>query len=198
MDRLLIKIPEVIGTKHLYLRCFRPGDEAWYLDMIRKNRNLLSGTDSFCETVTVEDEKEAAILIRRLALGWDAREIMNLGVFVRGSDEFIGQIVIEPVNWELPEFCIDFFWDSDHDDPEMHQEALAAGLDAVFRYLAAQRITIWCPAEDDYRAESLRQAGFQAEGRLRSNRRMSDGTLADTMVYGLIRPDRGSLTTHSP
>lgn len=189
MNRLLIKIPEVIGTQHLYLRCFRPGDEKWYLEMIQKNREHLGETDSFCELSGIETEEEVSILIRRFSLNWDSRDVMNIGVFIRGTDEFIGQFILEPVNWELPEFCFDFFWDIDHQTHSEKTEALQALVRTIFQYLSAERISVWCPADAPAKAAILQATGFKKEGCLRSNRRRSDGTLSSTDVFSVIRTE---------
>jgi RimJ/RimL family protein N-acetyltransferase len=187
MHKLLLDIPTHIETERLYLRCYRPGDGQWYYAMSQKNRSHLMQYESENVVMTIKSEEDAEIVVRDLAAAWVARNCFFMGAFDKKSDEFVAQIYVGPVNWELPEFQIGYFVDKDHEGQGYVTEAVKATLQFIFEHLKAHRVRLEC---DDTNARSYQVAercGMVREGHVRENKKNSDGTFSGTLHFGLLR-----------
>jgi RimJ/RimL family protein N-acetyltransferase len=187
MHKLLLDIPTHIETERLYLRCYRPGDGQWYYAMSQKNRSHLMQYESENVVMTIKSEEDAEIVVRDLAAAWVARNCFFMGAFDKKSDEFVAQIYVGPVNWELPEFQIGYFVDEDHEGQGYVTEAVKATLQFIFEHLKAHRVRLEC---DDTNARSYQVAercGMVREGHVRENKKNSDGTFSGTLHFGLLR-----------
>jgi ribosomal-protein-alanine N-acetyltransferase len=187
--RLLLDIPERIEAERLYLRPYKQGDGQWYYAMSRKNRAHLERYEPDNAATSLKTEQEAEILVRKLAADWAARNCFFMGAFERGTDEFVAQIYVGPVDWDLPEFSIGYFADVDHEGQGFVTEAVKAALRFAFEHLAAHRVRIEC---DDTNVRSYRVAercAFVREAHIRENKKNPDGTITGTMIYGLLRTE---------
>jgi len=187
MHKLLLDIPTRIETERLYLRSYQPGDGPWYYAMSQKNRSHLMHYESDNVAMGIKSEEEAEMVMCDLALDWMARNCFFLGAFEKRTDEFVAQIYIGPVNWDLPEFQIGYFVDQEHEGQGFVTEAVKVTLGFVFNHLKAHRIRLEC---DDTNVRSIRVAercGMVREGHIRENKRNSDGIYSGTLYYGLLR-----------
>jgi len=187
MHKLLLDIPTRIETERLYLRSYQPGDGPWYYAMSQKNRSHLMRYESDNVAMGIKSEEEAEMVMCDLALDWMARNCFFLGAFEKRTDEFVAQIYIGPVNWDLPEFQIGYFVDQEHEGQGFVTEAVKVTLGFVFNHLKAHRIRLEC---DDTNVRSIRVAercGMVREGHIRENKRNSDGIYSGTLYYGLLR-----------
>jgi len=189
MHKMLLDIPTRIETERLYLRCYAPGDGPWYYAMSQKNREHLACYESGNVVMTIKTEEDAEIAVRDLAADWVARNCFFMGAFDKRTDEFVAQIYVGPVNWELPEFAIGYFADVDHEGRGYVTEAVRAALEFIFEYLKAHRVRLEC---DDTNVHSIRVAercGMVQEAHFRENKRNPDGTLSGTLCFGLLRSE---------
>jgi ribosomal-protein-alanine N-acetyltransferase len=189
MQKALPDIPSRIETERLYLRPYAEGDGRWYYPMSQKNLAHLSRYESENPVMAIRSEREAENLVRSLAVQWAERRSFFLGAFDRSSDEFVAQVFVGPVSWELPEFQIGYFVDKAHEGRGYVSEAVRAALGFVFQHLHAGRVRLEC---DDTNARSIRVAercGMVREGHLRQNKKNKDGTLSGTMIYGLLKSE---------
>jgi ribosomal-protein-alanine N-acetyltransferase len=112
-----------------------------------------------------------------------------LGAFDRESDEFVAQVYVGPVRWEVPEFEIGYFVDVEHEGQGYVSAAVRAALGFAFRHLGAHRVRAEC---DDTNLRSRRVAercGLVLEGHVRQNKRNADGTLSGTLHFGLLKSE---------
>jgi RimJ/RimL family protein N-acetyltransferase len=189
MHKMLLDLPIRIETQRLYLRPYKPGDGDWFYPMSQRNRAHLKRYEGNNVVMTVESAEQAEVLVRELAAEWVARNCFFLGVFDRESDEFVAQIYIGPLDWELPKFSIGFFADVDHQGQGYVTEAVIAALQFIFNHLYAHRVQMEC---DDTNLRSCRIAercGFTREGHLRENKLNTNRQLSGTLLYGMLRRD---------
>ena len=187
MDKLLLKIPTYLEAERLYLRCYQPGDGPWYYTMSQKNRAHLTPFEAENAAMTIKTEKDAEIVVRSLAEEWAARNSFFMGVFDKQSHEFVAQMYIGAVHWDLPEFEVGYFADVDHEGHGYVTEAVKAALSFIFEHLQAHRVRLEC---DDTNPRSIRVAersGLPLEGHIRENNRRPDGTISGTLHFGLLR-----------
>jgi RimJ/RimL family protein N-acetyltransferase len=189
MDKSLLDIPVRIETERLYLRCYQPGDGRWYYPVSQKNRAHLLRYESGNIVMTINSEADAEAVVQDLAAAWAARNSFFIGAFDKQTDEFVAQIYIGPVNWDLPEFEIGYFVDKDHEGHGYVTEAVQATLGFIFEHLRAHRVRLEC---DDTNRRSYRVAercGMVREGHFRENKRSSDGVFSGTLHFGLLRSE---------
>ena len=187
MHKFLLDIPTRIDTERLYLRSYQPGDGPWYFAMSQKNQSHLMRYEADNVVMGIKSDEDAEIVVRDLAAEWVARNSFFLGVFDKRTDEFVAQIYVGPVSWDLPEFQIGYFVDKDFEGQGYVTEAAKAALRFAFEHLRAHRVRLRC---DDTNVPSRRVAercGMVREGHIRENKRNEDGSITGTLLYGLLR-----------
>jgi aminoglycoside 6'-N-acetyltransferase len=158
--------------------------------MSHRNRTHLARYEAENVALSIYTQEEAEALVQELAADWTAGNCFFLGAFERATGEFVAQIYLGPVNWDLPEFEIGYFADRDHQRQGFVTEAVQAVVRIAFEHLHAHRLRIEC---DDTNVPSCRVAercGFVREGYIRENKLGPDGTLSGTVHYGLLKSDR--------
>lgn len=189
MQKVLLNVPTRIETKRLFLRCYEPGDGQWYYAMSQRNRSHLMRYEAGNVAMSIASQEEAEILMRELVAEWVARDRFFMGVFHKATGDFVAQIYVGPVNWDLPEFEIGYFADVDHAGQGFVTEAVKAALRFIFEHLKAHRVRIQC---DDTNVRSIRVAercGFVREGHFRENKKNANGTFAGTLYFGLLKSE---------
>ena len=107
------------------MRSYLPGDGPMYFAVSQKNRTHLARYEAGNAILSIKSEQDAEILVREFAGYWMARKYFFLGVFDKETDEFLAQIYIGPVNWDVPEFAIGYFVDKDHEGQGYVTEAVS-------------------------------------------------------------------------
>lgn len=189
MHPALPGIPSRIETERLYLRCYAEGDGRWYYPMSRRNLAHLSRYEAENPVMAIRSERDAEDLVRSFAVQWAERRNFFLGAFDKSNDQFVAQVYVGPVSWELPEFQVGYFVDEAHEGRGYVTEAVRAALRFVFHHLNACRVRLEC---DDTNLRSMRVAercGMVREGHLRQNKKNRDGSCSGTMLYGLLKSD---------
>lgn len=187
MDKMLLDIPARFETKRTYLRSYEAGDGPWFYLMSQRNRTHLARYEADNVVMSIESEENAEVVVRELAAEWEARNFFFMGAFDRETDEFVAQIYVGPVNWDLPEFEIGFFVDRDHEGQGYVTEAVRATLGFIFEHLGAHRVRLECDDTNERSWRVAERCGLVQEGHIRENKVNADGTLTGTLHYGLLR-----------
>ena len=185
----LPEIPIRFETERLVLRRYHAGDGAWYYQAGQRNRQHLLPFESGNAILTIENEEDGEKVIGELAADWDAHKSFFLGGFEKSTGQFVVQIYIGVVDWQLPEFEIGYFVDKDHEGCGFVTEAVQASLAFIFQHLKAHRV---CLHTSDLNVRSWRVAercGFVKEGHLRETHRHPDGTFSGDFSYGLLKSE---------
>lgn len=187
MHRMLLEIPERVEAGRIYLRSYRAGDGQWYHAMSQKNRTHLARYEAENVVMSIESEQDAEIVVRELAAEWRARNCFFMGAFDKETDEFVAQVYVGPVNWDVPEFEIGFFVDKDHEGQGYVTEAVSATMGFIFEYLKAHRIRMECDDTNERSWRVAERCGMAREGHIRENKKNADGTLSGTLHFGLLK-----------
>ena len=161
--------------------------------MSQKNRAHLSEYESDNVIMSIQSVEEAEVLVRDLAANWIARNCFFLGAFDKQTREFVAQIYVGPVSWDLPEFQIDFFVDRDHEGQGYATESVNASLRFVFEHLGAHRVRMECDDTNERSCRVADRCGMVKEGHVRENKRRPDGTLSGTLHFGLLKREFDAL-----
>jgi RimJ/RimL family protein N-acetyltransferase len=189
MNKMLLDIPTRFETECLIVRCYEAGDGPMYYAAGVRNRDHLQRYESDNVILTAKTEEEAEILVRELHADWAARNCFFMGAFDKATREFVAQIYVGVVNWDLPEFALGYFADKDHEGQGFVTEALPAALRFIFEHLRAHRIRLETNETNTRSRRVAERRGFIQEGRLRASRRNPDGTFSDDVLYGLLKSE---------
>jgi aminoglycoside 6'-N-acetyltransferase len=183
---MFLEIPTRIEAKRIYLRSYEAGDGLWYYAMSQKNRTHLARHEAENVVMSIESEQDAEAVVQGLAGAWRARNSFFMGAFNREKDEFVAQLYIGPVNWNVPEFEIGFFVDRDHEGQGYVTEAVRAAMGFIFEHLGAHRVRMECDDTNERSWRVAERCGMVREGHIRENKRNVDGTLSGTLHFGLL------------
>jgi RimJ/RimL family protein N-acetyltransferase len=184
---MLLQIPTRIEARRIFLRSYEAGDGPWYYTMSQKNRTHLARYEADNVAMSIEGEHDAEVVVRELAAAWRARNSFFMGAFDRETDEFVAQVYVGPVNWDLPEFEIGFFVDKDHEGQGYVTEAVRAAMGFVFEHLKAHRVRMECDDTNERSQRVAERCGLVREGHTRENRANADGKLSGTLHFGLLK-----------
>lgn len=195
MYKMLLEIPARIEAQRIYLRRYEAGDGPWYYAMSQKNRAHLARYEADNVVMSIESEQDAEVVVRELAAEWRARTCFFMGAFDRETDEFVAQLYIGPVNWNVPEFEIGFFVDRDREGQGYVTEAVRAAMGFIFDHLRAHRVRMECDDTNERSWRIAERCGMVREGHIRENKRNADGTLSGTLHFGLLKREFEALDT---
>ena len=187
MHKMLLEIPARIEAERIYLRSYEAGDGQWFYAMSQKNRTHLARYEAENVVMSIQSEQDAEVVVRELAAEWGARNCFFMGAFDRETDEFVAQIYVVPVNWDVPEFEIGFFVDRDHQGQGYVTEAARAAMGFIFEHLRAHRVRLECDDTNERSRRVAERCGMVQEGHIRENKKNADGTLSGTLHFGLLK-----------
>ncbi len=185
--RQLHALPERLETDRLLLRPYRAADAPWYFAMAQRNRDHLQRHESANDIFNIHCEADADAVVRAFAQNWLVRSAFPLGVFLRGAEDFVGQVYLGVTNDALPALNLGFFADCTHVNHGYLTEAAGRAVAFAFEDLGAHRVGLWC---DDTNLPSRRIAercGFRLEGHVREDKRHPDDTVTGSLCFGLLR-----------
>jgi len=176
-----------IETQRLILRPYQPGDEVWYYEMSRQNREHLRQYESGNAVMSILTPKDAEAVVCEFSQKWETQKSFFLGAFCKDTQEFVAQIYIGVVNWESHEFELGYFADVHHEGKGYVSEAANGALRFLFERMNAQRVRLEC---DDTNVRSYKVAercGMVLEAHFPEDKQNPDGSLSGTYHYGLSR-----------
>ena len=186
---MLYDIPTRFESERLVIRGYEPGDGEMYFSVAERNRQHLARYESGNVILTIQNAEEGEILVRQLQADWLARKHFFMGAFEKTSGEFVAQIYVGPVNWELPEFMVGYFADCAYEGQGYVTEALRTILDFLFNDLGAHRLRLGCADTNLRSARVAERCGFRREGHLRENHKTSNGDYEGSYLYGLLHSE---------
>ena len=189
MNEMSRGIPKCIESDRLYLRCYKAGDGPMYYAVSQRNRVHLSRYEAENVVMGIESVKQAEDIVKELSADWDEQSCFFMGVFEKDTDEFLAQIYIGPVNWDVPEMEIGFFADVNHEGQGYVTEAVKAALGFIFEYLGAHRVRLECDDTNVRSQKVAERCGMVREGHIRENKRNVAGSLSGTMHYGILKKE---------
>jgi RimJ/RimL family protein N-acetyltransferase len=186
MEAIRAEFPTPFESERLILRSYHPGDGKWYYEMSLRNREHLLPFEAENVATNIASEAAAESLMVELEADWNAQRCFFIGAFEKNTGEFVAQIYVGPVDWNLPEFEIGYFAEVGHEGKGYVTEAVRATLGMLFKKLNAHRVRLAC-GESNLRSICVAErCGMQREGYLRENRRNPDGTYSGSYIYGLL------------
>lgn len=187
--RQLRALPKRLDTDRLFLRPYRADDAPWYFAMAQRNRDHLARHESGNSIFSIHCETDAARVLRDFAAQWQARTAFVLGVFLRDTKEFVGQIYLGITNNALPALNLGFFADCAHVNQGYLTEAARRAVAFAFDDLGAHRVGLWCDDTNTGSSRVAERCGFILEGHIREDKRLSDDSITGLLCFGLLQSE---------
>jgi ribosomal-protein-serine acetyltransferase len=187
MNKSSLYIPDRIETRRLYLRGYQAGDGTTYYAAGMRNRDHLAEFESDNVLMHLKSEQHAETVVRELAADWAARHCFFIGIFEKATDEWCGQVYVEPTDWELPEFIVGFVADVNYEGKGYISEAVNGVLDMLFRDINAYRIKSECNESNTRSRRLLERCGFKKQAYLSDTKGNTGGLTGRGCLYAVLR-----------
>ena len=188
LEKMLLEIPSKLETGRLCIRKYEEGDGRSFYDLLERNNNRAFLRNHIDEAITLKDANDAEIRIRQLSAFWVSRERFVLGIWLKASQLFIGQIWIEPKNLKVPSFELGWFLDQAYQGKGLATEAVIKSTKFLFEDLKAHKIIV-LTRDDNIRSKKLAErCGYIKEGHLRDHN-VSNGKRFGLYCYGMLKSE---------
>lgn len=188
MDPHQLDLPTEFSSERLFMRCYRPGDGAMYLEVIRENRDhLFEFLPEILETM--QNDADAEAVIRWQNSEWQQRNLFIFSIWEKGSGKFVGETYLANPDWHVPSLELGYFVVQESTGKGYATEAARAMLGYAFERLQVNRLDLQCREDNLASQRVAERCGFKLEGRQRLRHRKKDGTLVDRLWYGLLHAE---------
>jgi RimJ/RimL family protein N-acetyltransferase len=175
----------------LIIRKYADGDGSELHLLLERNNNRNFLRENVQEVAAIKTEEEAEIRIRRHAAEWVAWDRFVMGIWLKSEIRYIGEIWIEPKNWEVPLFEIGWFLDQSYQRRGMATEAARCSLNFLFNDLNAHKVVVVTRDTNPRSARLAERLGFHKEGHFRESG-IENGKRYGLFHYGMLRTEFSS------
>ena len=182
-------VPELLETERMVLRSPLPGDGP------AMNAAILETWESLHRWMpwarlrpSVENTEEIA---RRFRESFLARTDLPMFMFLQDRQTVVGSTGLHRMDWSVPRFEIGYWVRKRFVGQGYASEAVRALTHLAFTRMRAERVEIHCSHRNERSRKVAERCGFTFEGRLRNHGREASGELRDTLVYAVVKDDRG-------
>jgi len=188
MDPQQLELPEELHSDRLIIRKYQSSDGAALFALLERNNNRKALMPNVEEVATIKNRDAAELKIRRHAAEWITRKRFVMGVWLKIKDLYVGEIWIEPNQWQVPSFELGWFLDTGYWGMGYATEAAKRAMEFIFEDLKAHKIVV---ITRDYNERSYLLAerlGFVKEGHFREGR-IEEGKRFGLLYYGMLREE---------
>lgn len=182
-------LEEKLETQRLILRPYQQGDESDFMRLLQENSSILNPAfGGRLARVRVLDD--ARVQVRQLRTEWDNRKAFDFGVWVKATNEYIGDIALKNLDHRVPKAELGLYFTNWPAIREQAMEALQAILKFAFHTLQLNKVYLRCTASNLCYGDLVEELGFLKEGVIRNDFRGADSDeLLDLYYYGITRQD---------
>jgi RimJ/RimL family protein N-acetyltransferase len=188
MHKLPQDIPTLLDTERLVVRKYADGDGQELYSLLERNDNREFLRENVEEVAAIRTEEEAEIWVRKRSAEWLARERFVMGIWLKSEDRYVGQVWIEPKNWEVPSFEIGWFLDQGYQGRGIATEAVRRSLKLLFEDFKAHKAIAITRDTNVKSTRLIERLGFRREGHLRESG-VQDGKRYGLLYYGMLRTE---------
>jgi ribosomal-protein-serine acetyltransferase len=190
MDKKALSLPTKLETPRLNIRKYEKGDGKALFHLLERNSNRKYLKEHIDEATKVKTEEEAENRIKELSNDWTEKIRFVMGIWLNATDQYIGQIWIEPNKWKVPSFELGWFLEQTQQGKGIATEAAKASINFIFDYLNAYKIIV-ITRDDNIRSSKLAERlGFIKEGHLREHSVKKDGSRVGLYYYGMLKKEK--------
>ena len=189
LPETVIPVPERLTGRRLLLRIYDLGDAPLVSAAVRASRARLAPWLPWAETSHERLEDSIDFCARSRAHWLLRRDDINYGLFAREGGAYLGGIGLHAIDWQVRRFEIGYWLRDGAEGRGYMTEAVRLLSGLLFESLGAIRVEIRCDARNERSRRVAERSGYVPEARLRHHERAPDGTLRDTLILAMIRPD---------
>lgn len=156
---MILPIPFQIETERLTLRNYTPEDAGMLLKISRRNLQHWQEFESENILYALADPAAAVRAAGVMVEEWQAGRNYFIGIFIKGSGEFAGQIYLGPRE-KTGELEAGYVADLEHEGKGYITEALTAVLELVFTRVGVEKVWIHCSDHNPRSASVAQRCGF--------------------------------------
>ncbi len=154
-----------------------------------RNRDHLAEFESDNVLMHLKSKEHAEIVVRELARDWMDGNCFFIGIFEKATDQWCGQVYVEPTNWEALEFAIGFVADVHCEGKGYVSEAVNGVLEMLFGDLNAHLVKSECNENNTRSRRLLERCGFRREGYVQKDGINTDRSISKDSLYVLSQKD---------
>ncbi|MHA2142077.1 MAG: GNAT family N-acetyltransferase [Candidatus Thorarchaeota archaeon] len=188
MHKLLLEIPTLLKSEILIIRKYEKGDGKALLDLLERNNNREFLREAADEVDDIKTLNDAEVDVREHAAEWESRKRFVMGIWLKSTKEYIGQIWIEPKNWEVPSFELGYYIDQGYIRKGIATEAARRSLRFLFENLKAHKVIIITRDTNERSWKLAERLGFAREGHHRESS-IEDGKRWGLYYYGMLKSE---------
>jgi RimJ/RimL family protein N-acetyltransferase len=174
--------------ERVIVRPYRESDAPEVYRVIAASRDHLRPWLAFADEHQTIDETRDWII--HSMSEWLLRTALNVGVWERGSERFLGGSGFYPRNWPGRYFEVGYWLDAAATGQGYMTEAASLIVEYLFIQLDANRVEIRCDEKNLASASVARRLGFVHEACLRNEGLTPGGLLRNTLVFSMTPEDR--------
>ena len=169
---------------NLTLRPLNSEDTARFFDLLDRNRAHL--TDYFPQTIATVINLQACTDYIHKKMEEEAEKDCYCFVLEDESGGLQGYITIKNIDWTVPKCELAYFIDKDHKGRGIMSNALSAVVAHCFNDLQMNKVYLITALDNHPSRKLAEKTGFEVEGILRNNFKLSSGALVDMAYYGIL------------
>ncbi len=174
-------IPESFTSDRLLIRAPRPGDDTAVHAAVMESLPQLQRWMPWASPAPSPEEVEENLA--RAQEDFRAHRDLRLLLYSRADGSFVGSSGLQPIDWSVPRFEIGYWVRTSQTGNGFATEAAARISQFALEDLHAERVEIWCEAENLASAAVARGARFEFEARLARSRRNLVGEVTDSLCF---------------
>ena len=182
------RFPEVLESERLILRRYAGADATGILDLVEKNRELLVRDFSHMAR-GFADKKQANLFVEEKIEQWNSRKGFCYGIWLKESQELIGQLQVKNIVWDIPSAELSYFVGRAFQRRGYASEAIAALVGIAFMKLGFARIFVRIIPSNRESILLANKLRFRHEGLHRKEFRCGNGELHDVHYFSLTSED---------
>lgn len=188
MEPIMLDVPSEMETERLLMRCPRFGDGECVNAAVRESSAEVGRWMPWA--VPTPETEATEKWCREAASKFLAREQFHFGIYLKGTDTYVGNCGIHRIIWDVPLVEIGYWLRTAECGKGYMTEAVGQLVRFAFDRLDANRIEIRVDQRNDRSGRVAERLGFRLDGVLRCDARGVEKELRDTRIYSKIRADR--------
>lgn len=189
MDKMSLILPSHLETNRLVIRKYEKGDGKELYQMLERNNNREYLKEYVDEAENIKTEEDAEKNIQELSTYWINRTRFVMGIWLKSSGKYIGQIWIEPNKWEVPSFELGWYLERSLQRQGIATEAAKSAIQFLFENLKAHKIIVITRDNNRNSYKLAERLGFIKEGHLREHNIKKNGIRVGLLYYGMLKDE---------
>ncbi len=182
MGNLLL--PGSISTDRLLLRPCRVEDTTGLMEAVAESRGQLDPWMPWSRFY--DDPAAASVYIETAQASWRQGDELPLLITDRFNGEILGGTGFHHIHWDRGTFATGYWVRTSAIGQGIARETTRALTRLVFEHFLGTRIWLTCDSRNDRSRQIPEALGFRREACCRNDSRATDGSLRDTLVYGMM------------